>query len=695
MKKRVFKKRTEPRPAAKHGRVGLRGKILAKIILPTLVLLILLGIFLVRQSGNTMAKVKNEQIERETNAAAKEIDSYFANYMFSVNLLANNTFLKQLMQEADTGGPNFHYVDSEHVDQVVVLAKGVKNQLPSSAQTVWIASSSNGEVLNYNGIITDLGPSGVMERPWYQQIVEKGDTIITSAYEDTITGDLVVSLVTPVSSGTKTIGAVGVDISLDGLVEELAQIKIGKSGYVTVYDSEKTVIYHPDTSVVLTNAVEANYSANMQDALLNSRSMETVAYTRQENHYYGCTQYIERCDWQVLGCMTETEYHQEAVLLRNVTVGGFTICLLLLSVLCVLIASSVVRPIGKLNAVSKKLAAGELDVVVEAESKDEVGQLAHSVSQIVDRLKTYILYINEVGDVLDRMGEGNLIFQLQQDYVGEFRRLKVAMEQIQRSLSLTLFELVDSAERVECNTTQISSSSQSLAQGAAEQAATVEELAASVKTLSEEAGREAEIAVTASRDVTAMGGQLEESNQEMQNMLRAMENITRQSAEIGKIVKTIEDIAFQTNILALNAAVEAARAGAAGKGFAVVADEVRNLASKSGEAAKHITALIQDTIRAVKDGSQMADITANSLSEAADKADQVVEVINDISNKYQEQTASLNEIATGIEQISGVVQTTAATAQENAASGEELAAQVNLIRELTRRFQLDETLRLS
>jgi len=227
-----------------------------------------------------------------------------------------------------------------------------------------------------------------------------------------------------------------------------------------------------------------------------------------------------------------------------------------------------------------------------------------------------------------------------------------------------------------------------LAQDAANQASTTEELTATINELSERVTKNADHAMNASQQVKIVGGTADQSNEQMREMITAIAEINEKSAEIGKIIKVIEDIAFQTNILALNAAVEAARAGEAGKGFAVVADEVRNLASKSAEAAKDTTHLIEETIKAVENGTGIANKTGEMLGQVIEGVSQTVELINEISSASVGQASALKQTLEGVEQISSVVQTNAATAEESSAASDELSKQANALQNVAARFKI-------
>lgn len=348
----------------------------------------------------------------------------------------------------------------------------------------------------------------------------------------------------------------------------------------------------------------------------------------------------------------------------------------------------ITQPIQEIDAVARKIAAGQLNESIHYQAKDELGILAVNFNKTVTRLKDYVNYIDEISLVLNEIANGELNFNLTYEYMGEFAKVKTALENISNSLNETLGQINQSADQVATGSEQVSSGAQALSQGTTEQASSIEELAATINEISGQIAQNAEDAIDASQKATIVGESIMESNQRMHQMTEAMQQINEKSTEIGKIIKTIEDIAFQTNILALNAAVEAARAGNAGKGFAVVADEVRNLASKSADASKNTAALIESSIQAVEKGNEIAHETAEQLSTVVDGANVIVTTINSIADASKSQADAIEQVTTGVDQISGVVQTNSATAEESAAISEELSGQAQILKELVERFKL-------
>ena len=355
------------------------------------------------------------------------------------------------------------------------------------------------------------------------------------------------------------------------------------------------------------------------------------------------------------------------------------------------IKRTVSKPLFRLTVLAQTLEQGDLGLnqhqtmMVEIDSNDEIGTLSKCFDNTISRLRNYI---GEISHMLEAIAGGDLTAQITQEYVGDFAAIRTSLNDILQRLNSTVGQIVSSAEHVSAGAEQMSVASQALSQGSMEQTGAVEELEETMRSVTSSVRQTAESVQRAREQVDGMGVQLAEGNQRMHEMTGAMREISDSSNEIEKIIKTIEDIAFQTNILALNAAVEAARAGTAGKGFAVVADEVRNLAAKSAEASQSTSALIGRSIAAVNQGTQIAGATARQLEGIVANANGIVETINAIAADAQTQAGAVEQIQDQIGQITGVVQTNSSTAEESAATSQELSAQASVLKQLVKTFRL-------
>lgn len=387
---------------------------------------------------------------------------------------------------------------------------------------------------------------------------------------------------------------------------------------------------------------------------------------------------------------TQLQDNQKGLLSAVTRTGVISIFTSIITVVvCILlmlyVMGKIIKPLQIVTESSRNLSEGKLDFHIDVNSSNEIGVLADSLNTSVKNLK---LYISDISQVLDEIAAGNLGKRSNIQYIGDFVQIQKAIETISNQFCDTMEQIHSSSSQVDSGANQVAVGAQSLAQGATEQASEVDNLLQMIEQISGQINENAESASITTKEADSVGEKISICNNQMQEMADAMQQISSCSGEIQHIIKTIEDIAFQTNILALNAAVEAARAGSAGKGFAVVADEVRNLAAKSADAAKNTTELIEKTLHMVDNGSQLTELTQESLSSVVEGAEKVTEQIKIISAASIEQEAEINHIKDSIYQISTVIQSNSATSEESAAASQQLAGQAQVLKNLIGKFRL-------
>lgn len=493
------------------------------------------------------------------------------------------------------------------------------------------------------------------------------------------------------------VGAVFLALKGDYVSELMSNIKVGNTGITYIIDSEGTYIAHTDFDKYV--ATQTNYiknptagtetAASLQKAALDhfmtSQDVLFEQYKMDGSNKFGVFTEIDGTDWTLIITTEVNEWLNETYTSIIIIVIIAAVLVAVAVFVCFATANSVVKPIKKTLKVMNAVAEGDLSVNLDHSANDETGQLAMSINGTINSLNSYV---GEISRICGELAGGNFDVSRSIEFRGDFVNIIEALDNLSDKLSDTMSQINIAASQVNQGATQISDGATSLASGTTEQASSIEELASIIATLNEKVTSNANNAAEANHKAAMAGEKIDQSNDHMQDMIKAMNHISEKSNEISNIIKTIEDISFQTNILALNAAIEAARAGASGKGFAVVADEVRNLASKSAEAAQSTTELIQQSIEAVENGSEIANETAEALSASVEVTNQTVKLIDEISAASKEQASMIEQVNVGVDQISSVVQTNAATAEQSAASSEELNGQAAELQNLTSKFVL-------
>jgi len=522
---------------------------------------------------------------------------------------------------------------------------------------------------------------------FYKQAQESKTASATLPTENPDTGKGSFYMTVPILDGDRFLGIVTTEISTE-VFNELDMSTLGyENVFFDVLDNQNNFVYsnNPDAKGKnLGDLIGQKYN----DMLVEKMQSKEAFFQRDGQVRYYVPLQIEGVDWWVQTAMTIPHFDQEKNQLLFALILSEVIIFILVQIINFLRISNALKPLKKISEAGKEVAGGNFDVEIHYPQQDEIGELSRSISEVIGRSKKIVF---DLRDRLDAMAGGNFTENLEsEEYVGDYAPLLESLKHIQEDMNKTLQEVHASSVQVLSSAEQVNTGAQSLSQGATEQASSIEELSANMQDISHSIQASTKTAGEAYKLQGEAGVAVLQSNEKMEEMRKAMDDITAKSNEISKIIKTIDDIAFQTNILSLNAAIEAARAGAAGKGFAVVADEVGNLAQKSAKAAQNTGLLIEETIEAVEKGAKITEETAeslNSVSKSTEEVNTLIEKISSASSKDLEGITSLNQ---GLQQISSVVQANSATAEQSAAASEELTGQANKMNELVERFQLKE-----
>ena len=531
------------------------------------------------------------------------------------------------------------------------------------------------------------------QKDYYLKAKENKGLNLTNAYEDeSATGGWIVSVIEPIMYKDEFKGIVIIDMDMSSFEIIEQKDERFESLYSNVFDTNGHIMFSMNEEAKgkqLSDILPADSMEKLQSYLDQGEPFNTHI----ENEKGDLVQFnarplkIEGVTWWVAIEVSEKEYTKAISNMIMLAVPLSVLGIALLVGFSYFFIKKSLNPLKKIADVGESVAEGDFSKEINYPYQDEIGQIAKSMEKVVERIRSII---QDLAGKLEQIAKGNFSFEFwnTQLYNGEYEPLLNSLYDILDDLNVTMGEIQNSSHMVNSSAMQVSGSAQSLSQGATEQASSIEELSATMNDISVKIKETAEMSQHASGLSKETGSAVGTSNQKMNEMSRAMQDITEKSQEISKIIKTIDDIAFQTNILSLNAAIEAARAGAAGKGFAVVADEVGNLAQKSAKAAQNTSSLIEETIEAVNKGARITEETAESLSVVSQKTEKINGIITSISSASEEEAEGIKQLTTGLDQISSVVQSNTATAEESAAASQELSGQADRLNELLEKFQL-------
>ena len=663
---------------------GIQFQIQSKIGSAVVVVMLIITILVVSVVYNLLINANNNELQQDSEEVALQVEKYFSPFERMVEQLALDKDVEQLLS---TTGKGQRMTENSLYSTVLEKMVSVAGLDKGNIEGVFIADIDSNASITSKGTISG-SDYNVTTRAWYE-CTKTGNTMLTKTYVSASTGNTILSAATPVYDSKKNVvGVVGIDVSIDTIINMMGEYTIGANGYSMLMSSDGTFLYHPDSSLIGTQIQSMNISSNVATAV-SSNTPQLIKYKVNKETKYGYMKPIGSTGFITLSCIPKDQYF--ATLVRSVMIlialiiigEGFIIFLISR------LTGKIIRPLKELNGAALELANGNFDVTIDVHTEDEVGELGHSVEKTVNRLKEYIDYIDEISQVLADMADGRLAIKLKYAYVGEFQKVKDALNNISKSMTEVMTSIVEGASQVSLGSDDLAKAAQGMAENTETQAASIEELLATATTVAEQVKENRDNSEKSAQYTNEVADVMEQSKKQMTQMREAMDKIQESSKQVVGVIKAIEEIASQTNLLSLNASIEAARAGEAGKGFAVVAGEIGGLANESANAVNTTRNLINVSLEEIEKGNDIVNDVMASLDKAVERVLVANGMIQDTAQMADVQMNSIDQIRDGIEDMSQVVQDNSAMAEETSATSEELAAQAVALNELVQRFELN------
>ena len=653
-----------------------------RLMLGVTVVLVVMLFIMIFVSYITVQVTVDKQVNSRIEAALSEKSSEF------------DRWIEQ--QEANVS----YYADS-------IIYNDYLKTKTSQEITDFLNTKKNSQVMDYYVVKNDgsvIFASGsvlpddfdVTQRDWYKMAMEnKGEFVFMPPYVDYNTGKLVITVAKSYFDESGSLEfLLGSDIYVDSLTEIVSQVNIFDNAYPILTDGNFNIIVHQnsefmpnltdDGSDTMTNLAEIGAYSKLVSRL----SADDLSYITCRDYSGSSTTFvpvkIESTGWYYIYALRRTEYLLQTTRFAVNQLIIFFAAVIVVTITMKVLIAKLLKPIQELKSAADNMREGNLSYTPSYFANDSISHLCESLA---DTNAVWRRYIDDISNNLEKISHGDFNIEFNGEYVGDFAEIKESITHITQTLDEIISGIDTASGQVALGSDNVAETSNSLASGVNEQSRTIDELTGLVNELVEQINSNAKAAESAQQQSEVTADNVTECNRRMTELMASMDEIDKKAQEIVKIIRTIDDIAFQTNILALNAAVEAASAGAAGKGFAVVADEVRNLASKSADAVKNTTALIEATGAAVSVGTKLAAETDDALRTVSDGVQNVNGLISQISQASESQAKDVKSVSEKITSIEEVVRFTASTAEESAASSEELSSQSRTLKDMVDKFK--------
>ncbi len=653
-------------------------KVIQKLTMVMFVVNFLGSVAIGQFSRNSLKNADEKYLMEVVENISSSIETKIEQYITAVEILAENTSIIEIMNDSNKSNP---MASHSNANDVLRELSDIVANFSGDVEIIALVDSDQDAYLMHNG---SASTGTITDRPYYSAI-STNRTIITEPYIHSTTGTLVVSIAAPVSSNSGTVlGCVTLNLPtsfISGLISS-----IGTTGGTWVMDSNQNVLAHENSSYIGQNYTTVGVSGSEFTSELSNPTGKLIEYQRNGVSRTGSVGSISSLGWILVAGIDTTEFKQDTVKMAWILTIIQVSCALIALIFCAFTVYKALKPLKELNKAMLEMSKGNLEQELLHQGDDEIGELCDNLRTTMTNLA---IYIGEIQENMDAFGAGDFTRENKLVFLGDFLAIQTSTDHFKQLITTTLQSLKTTVDLVSSGSDYVASGSQSLAEGSAKQSSSISDLNVFIQNITEQIQENTRNVSGVNQTAQVIASDLQSSNKQMDEMMSAMADIQEKSDSITKVVKTIEAVAFQTNILALNAAVEAARAGTSGRGFAVVAEEVRSLASLTSKAVQDTTALISDSTETVKRGNQIAVTTMENLKSVTEEITGFISTLDEIAVASEAQSQAIEKINLGVHEIADVMQSNSAVSEESAATSEELSSQATEMKNAIEQFKLE------